>query len=133
MTTSMDQEVELARPSASGNFLERLANRLGVNAKSSVIFGEPVDREGVTVITVAKAGWGFGGGAGSGSDRSQSQVGEGSGGGGGVMISPVGYIEIKDGQARFHPIFDTNRILQLVIGVGFVTMLLLRSIRKFVR
>lgn len=133
MTTSMDQEVELARPSASGNFLERLANRLGVNAKSSVIFGEPVDREGVTVITVAKASWGFGGGAGSGSDTSQSQVGEGSGGGGGVMISPVGYIEIKGGQARFHPIFDTNRILQLVIGAGFVTMLLLRGIRKFIR
>ncbi len=133
MTTSVDQEVELARPSASGNFLERLANRLGVNAKSSAIFGEPVDREGVTVITVARASWGFGGGAGSGSNTSQSQIGEGSGGGGGVVISPVGYIEIKDGQARFHPIFDTGKILQLVIGVGFVSMLFLRSIRKFIR
>ena len=57
----------------------------------------PID--GVKVIPVAKARWGFGGGGGS-----RDAGGEGSGGGGGVWVSPVGYIEMKDGDSRFRPI-----------------------------
>src|SRR6266487_2022176 len=125
MSTNIGQETELDRSSASGTFLERLANRVGFNAKASVVFADPVERDGVTVIPVAKARWGFGGGAGSGSSTSQNQTDEGSGGGAGVLLSPVGYIEIKDGRARYRPIYDTGTIVQLLIATGFVTMLVL--------
>ncbi len=133
MSTNIGQETELDRSSASGTFLERLANRVGFNAKASVVFADPVERDGVTVIPVAKARWGFGGGAGSGRDADESRAGEGSGGGGGVMVSPVGYIELKDGNARFRPIYDSGTMLQLFIGAGIVTMLVLRGVRKLVR
>lgn len=77
------------------SFIERLANQLGITAAARNIYGEPIEREGVTVIPVAKAAYAFGGG--SGKEEKQ----EGSGGGGGVKLTPVGYIEIKRGVTRF--------------------------------
>ncbi len=132
-TSNISQDTQLARSSGSQTFLERMAEKIGVNTKASTVFADPIERDGVTVIPVAKARWGFGGGAGSGSSTSQNQTDEGSGGGAGVLLSPVGYIEIKDGQVRYHPIYDTGTIVQLLIAVGFVTMLVLRGIRKLVR
>ncbi|HKF35383.1 MAG TPA: spore germination protein GerW family protein [Ktedonobacteraceae bacterium] len=130
---SIDQQTELDRSTGSGTFLERLANRVGMNSKVSTVFGDPVERGGITIIPVARVGWGFGGGAGSGSNPNQNQAGEGSGGGGGTMVYPVGYIELRDGRATFYPIYDFGTILRLVIGAGIIAMLLLRSIRKLVR
>ena len=46
--------------------LQRLGETIGGKANVSTLFGEPVEREGVTVIPVAKARFGFGGGAGGG-------------------------------------------------------------------
>ncbi len=130
---SIDQQTELDRSTGSGTFLERLANRVGINSKVSTVFGDPVVRDGITIIPVAKVGWGFGGGAGSGGSADKSQVGEGSGGGGGTMVYPVGYIELREGRATFYPIYDFGAISRLVIGAGIVTILVLRSIRKLVR
>src|SRR5258708_17385803 len=124
------EQTERDRLTGSGSFLERLANRVGINSKVSTIFGDPVERDGITVIPVARVSWGFGGGAGSGSNPGQSQVGEGSGGGGGTMVNPVGYIELKNGRATFYPIYDFGTILRLGLGGGIVTMLVLGSILK---
>lgn len=110
-----------------------MANRVGIGARTTTVFADPVERDGITIIPVARATWGFGGGAGSGSNKDQSQVGEGSGGGAGVMVSPVGYIELKDGKARFHPIYDPNAILRILVGAGIVSILVLRGVRKLVR
>ncbi len=132
-TVNTNQETQLGRSISSQNFLERLAERIGVNARASTVFADPVERDGVTVIPVAKARWGIGGGAGSSKNPDQSQNDEGSGGGAGVLLSPVGYIEIKDGRARFTPIYDTGTILQLLFGAGIVAMLVLRGVRKLVR
>ena len=55
--------------------VERLADKLGSSAHSTAVFGEPVERDGVTVIPVAKARWGFGGGGG----RPLAQPGEAPG------------------------------------------------------
>ncbi len=49
--------------------LERIGETVGKRAQVSTIFGEPVQREGVTVIPVAKTRFGFGGGGGSGLPR----------------------------------------------------------------
>lgn len=84
------------------SLFSRLADRLGVAAKAATVFGEAVERDGVTVIPVAKARWGLG--AGGGHHRPGTR--EGIGGGGGVIVAPVGYIEIKDGASRFRQIWD---------------------------
>jgi uncharacterized spore protein YtfJ len=106
--------------------LVRLADRLGATAKAAAVFGEPVQRSGVTVIPVARARWGFGGGSGKGKD----EQGEGTGAGGGVQASPVGYIEVSDGDAQYKRINDPLRtalallVLPLSLGLSIVMLIL---------
>ncbi len=135
MSTSatISQETQVGPVSSRATFLESMADKIGINARVSAVFADPVERDGVTIIPVAKARWGFGGGAGSGAASSQTHVGEGSGGGAGVMLSPVGYIELKDGKARYRPIYDIGTFLRLFIVVGIVTPLVLRSVRRLIR
>jgi uncharacterized spore protein YtfJ len=85
----------------------------------------------MTIIPVAKARWGFGGG--SGRSSSEAEGPQGTGGGAGVNISPVGYIELKDGMARFRPIYDPGLIIPAIISLGFASMLILRGVRMLVR
>ncbi len=94
MDTAADQQTKSRKTS----FIERLAEKVGVNASAKTIYSEPVQCDGVTVIPVAKVRWGFGGGSGSKSGK------RGKGGGGGVQVSPLGYIEMKDGRSEYRPI-----------------------------
>lgn len=102
---------DTARDIESGGFVERLGERLGLSARASAVFGEPVEQGGVTVIPVAKATWGFGGGSGSESG------GQSSGGGGGGIVQPVGFIKVSGGDARFVPFRDPRvRMLRLALA-----------------
>ena len=58
----MADEVEDVEQNYKDDFLTNLAEKLGAAAKASLVFGEAVERDGVTVIPVAKSRWGFGGG-----------------------------------------------------------------------
>jgi uncharacterized spore protein YtfJ len=100
--------------------LERIGQTVGQRAQVSTIFGEPVEREGVTVIPVAKARFGFGGGGGSGS--SSGDEGSGGGGGGGVAVSPVGYIEVRDRGAEFKRISTATDVLALVAAASVAAL-----------
>jgi uncharacterized spore protein YtfJ len=110
---------------------ERLAEKLGASIQATTIFAPPVERDGRTVIPVARAAWGFGGGGGSGGNGALRR-GQGSGGGGGARINPIGYIEISDEGTRFRHIFDARTILTLTLGGGMLALLLLREVRKLV-
>jgi uncharacterized spore protein YtfJ len=80
-----------------------IAERLGAHTA----FGEPVSRDGVTVIPVAKVALGFGAGAGVGSDRHSTNGDEqsvGGGGGGGGFVQPMGFVEVTDSGARWVPL-----------------------------
>ncbi|MHB1345547.1 MAG: spore germination protein GerW family protein [Thermoleophilia bacterium] len=113
------------------NFLDRMAERVGSNARAEAVYGAPVERDGVTVIPVAKVRWGFGGGDGtSAGDGATHGAGGGSGGGGGVTVSPLGYIEIAEGESRFRRIADPAALAPVVLAGGFVAWLLLRGVRK---
>jgi uncharacterized spore protein YtfJ len=104
---------------AEPRFVERLAEKLGTAANSATIYGEPVERDGVTVIPVAKAAYGFGGGEGNGTEGK----GAGSGGGGGMVLTPVGYIEMKDGATLFRTIRDPQTVVK-VVAIGSLALFL---------
>jgi uncharacterized spore protein YtfJ len=114
-------------PSAP-TFLERMVERIGVHARSTSVYSEPISKDGVTIVPVAKVRWGFGGGSGSkvGSQR-------GSGGGGGIRVTPVGYIELKDGRSDFKPIRDPASFVPIVVAGGAAGFVLLRALRKLLR
>jgi uncharacterized spore protein YtfJ len=118
----MDPEEQARREAeqaAADERLSKIAERLGASASARAVFGEAVERDGVTVIPVARVRYGFGGGSGRGGGRrAKSDAGDedqfGSGGGGGVQAGPVGYIELCDGQASFTRISDRKRMLALL-------------------
>ena len=95
------------------NFVERLADIVQVHANARQVYGEPVERDGTTIIPVARLQWGFGGG---GLGRGAVERG---GGGGGVRATAIGYIEFRDGKSEFRPIRDPGDLGTLVaIGVA---------------
>jgi uncharacterized spore protein YtfJ len=109
--------MELEQPNSADRFIGTIAEKLGVAAQASTIFSEPVEREGITVIPVAKARWGFGGGVGHRKDE------DGAGGGGGVQVTPVGFIEIKNGHAEFRPIRTVSTPLMILGGISLLFLL----------
>jgi len=102
--------------SAQG-FIGSLAEKLGATARAATIFGDPVERDGLTVIPVAKARWGFGGGAGKRRDE------DGAGGGGGAQVTPVGFIELRNGEAEFRPIRNVSFGWLMLGGLGGLFLL----------
>ena len=107
---------EQERSNLVSELLERIGETVGQRAQVSTIFGEPVEREGVTVIPVAKARFGFGGGGGSGAR--EANEGSGGGGGGGVAVTPIGYIEVHDRSAAFKRISTPLDFLALVAAAS---------------
>src|SRR3954452_22215097 len=69
--------------------MDRMASKLGGKASVSAVYGDPLERGGVTVIPVARVSLGFGVGAGRG--HRDSRTDEGGGGGGGAAAVPVGH------------------------------------------
>lgn len=107
---------------ATGGLLEGLADRIGARVQSSAVFGPAVERGGVTVIPVARARWGFGGGAGGEGGS------EGAGGGGGGIVSPLGYIEVRESGAEFRPIRDRRLVAAAAATTICVAGLLARAL-----
>jgi uncharacterized spore protein YtfJ len=104
--------------------LQRIGHLVGDRVTVSTIFGEPIERDGLTVVPVARARFGFGGGGGGGA-RGEDQ-GSGGGGGGGAMVSPAGYIEIRDGVAEFRRITGPADLLALGVAAALAMIALRR-------
>lgn len=113
------------------------------------VFGEPIRQGDLIVIPVAKVRHGWGGGQGWGSEgakdsqdgqdgRDEENGGEaagggaGGGGGGGLgfAATPAGVIVIKDGEVRWQPVVDVNRIVFGGQLLGLVLLLTIRSVLK---
>ena len=116
-----------AATTPTATLLERLGQQLTTSATAQAVYGTPVERDGITVIPVAQARYGFGGGGGSGT-KAGGAAGGGMGAGGGVSLTPVGYIELRDGRSRFRPIRPS--VLPLVAVSGAIAWLLLRSVPR---
>ncbi|MBT2225751.1 sporulation protein [Nonomuraea sp. NEAU-A123] len=114
------------------NFME-LVERSKDSVTVKRVFGDPIQQGDVTVIPVARIIQGGGGGMGrqeasSGPDAVPG--GEGGGGGFGYGAIPAGVYVVKDGDVRWQPAVDVNRI---VIGGQIVAVVLLLTIRAILK
>jgi uncharacterized spore protein YtfJ len=126
MTTAEDQAQHAAEDDLGSRLLERLATQVGGKAGAKAVFGDAVERDGITVIPVARVRWGVGAGGGEGPE------GSGSGGGGGVVADPIGYIEVTSAGATFRPIprsFGPGAVL----GGALALAIVLRALARFRR
>jgi uncharacterized spore protein YtfJ len=102
------------------------------------VFGDPYEKDGVTVIPVANVmgGAGAGGGPGAGASPAstgQEAVGEGAADAGywmgyGLRATPAGVYVIKGGEVEWKPALDMNSLTLQRAGVAIVALLALRSI-----
>ena len=90
------------------------------------VFGDPYEREGVTVIPAARVQ----GAAGGGSGEDPQRQGKGSGSGFGMTARPVGAFVIRDGELSWRPAVDVNRIVLGGQVVAIVALLTVRAIIK---
>jgi uncharacterized spore protein YtfJ len=90
------------------------------------VFGEPYEKDGVTVIPAARVQ----GGAGGGSGEDPQGQGRGSGSGFGMTARPVGAFIIRDGELSWRPAVDVNRI---VLGGQLVAVAALLTVRAIIR
>ena len=147
---AMAEAVKAGRPNAIEGFVERIAERLGGKASVRSVFGDPVERDGLTIIPVAKVRYGFGGGAGRGpvavgpgrsgegspfseGDEGGTAPGMGTGGGGAVTADPIGYLEIGPQGAAFRPITPVMPSPAFLLAAGVTAALVLRALAKLLR
>jgi uncharacterized spore protein YtfJ len=85
------------------------------------VYGDPYERNGVTVIPAAMVAGGGGGGAGEGPEQGQT----GGGSGFGLGARPVGAYVISEGDVRWEPAVDVSRIAtQAIAAIALVILLL---------
>ena len=75
-----------------GNFLPELKNLI----QAETVFGEAYEVGGVSIIPVNSVKVGFG--VGTGSEEKK----DGGGGGGGVVLTPIAFLVVKDGDVSIH-------------------------------
>jgi uncharacterized spore protein YtfJ len=94
------------------------------------VFGEPIQREGMTVLPVASVATGGGGGGGARPTRKGETGAEesGEGGGFGLMAKPAGAFVIKEGSVTWNPAMDMNRVILGGQIVGIVALLVIGGI-----
>jgi uncharacterized spore protein YtfJ len=161
MVTELETAMAEARRAGDGGpiegFVERIADRIGAHATVKAVFGDPIERDGITIIPVAKVRWGFGGGAGSGpvpvgpgrpgadspfgeggaaateESRGAGSSGFGSGGGGGVTAEAIGWLEIGPDGADFRPIVPAMPSPGFLLAAGATAALVLRGLARLLR
>jgi uncharacterized spore protein YtfJ len=85
------------------------------------VYGDPIERDGLTIVPAADVRGGGGGGADS----------ENNGGGGfGLTARPVGVFIVKGDEVTWEPAVDVSRISIMGLLVGIVALLVLRSVVK---
>jgi uncharacterized spore protein YtfJ len=100
-------------------------------AQPDRVFGQPIERGGMTVIPCCELTFGVGTGSGFGqsvsSEKTPAATGQGSGGGGGVHSRPVATIVIRQGKVEVMPIVDVTKVsLAALTTAGFMAWWILR-------
>jgi hypothetical protein len=118
-----------ATRAAEGRLVELRAKKGGVMAVQEIlakagegltakrVFGEPYEKNGLTIITAARLAGGGGGG--------ENPHDKGAGGGFGGVTTPSGAYVIEGNTVTWKPAVDVNRIvlgMQLLAALGIVTI-----------
>ena len=90
------------------------------------VFGEPYEKDGLTIIPAARVQ----GAVGAGGGEDPQTQGKGSGGGFGMTARPVGAFIIRDGELSWRPAVDATRIVLGGQVVAIVALLTVRAIIK---
>ena len=90
------------------------------------VFGEPYERDGVTVLPAAAVRGGGGSGYGTEEGRQAGALQEGEGGGFGITARPAGAYVFTDGTVTWQPAVDVNRIVAFGV-LGWVATVWLVS------
>ncbi len=91
--------------------------------RASAVFGEPFEKNGLTIIPAAT----ISGGAGGGGNEGDPQAG---GVGFGVYSRPVGAFVIKGGEVSWQPALDLNRVILLAIVALFTLRTIVKALAK---
>lgn len=86
------------------------------------VFGQPYEKNGVTVIAASHVSGGGGGG--------QAPDSEAGGGGAGVDARPAGVFVIKGEDVTWVPAFDLNRVIFVAQLVAVIAILSWRSVAR---
>ena len=82
------------------------------------VYGEPIERDGLTVIPAARVMGGSGGGTGQDDEGQQ-----GEGGGFGLIARPAGAFVIRDGEITWRPAVDPNTVIVAAAAVTITAIL----------
>jgi uncharacterized spore protein YtfJ len=107
--------------------LPEVLGRAADAAQVHRVFGEPIERDGVTIIPAASVRGGAGGGGGRGPKQEE---GEGSGGGYGFMAHPAGVFVLRGDQVDWRPALDLGKVILGGQLVAVTFLLVLRSILR---
>ena len=98
------------------------------------VFGDPIEKNGLTVIPVARVMGGGGGGEGpvpmETPEGVEAKAPTGSGAGFGLSARPAGVYVLKGEDVRWVPAIDVNRIVFGAQVVAIFAFLMIRSIAK---
>ena len=94
------------------------------------VFGDPIERNGLTIIPVANVMGGGGAGSGTQGDTPDAAAGTGSGAGFGVRATPAGVYVVQGDTVKWEPAVDMGRVILVGQVVAIVALLVLRSILK---
>ena len=90
------------------------------------VFGDPLEKDGVTVLPAAKVQGGAGGGGGEGPEGE----GKGFGSGFGINARPAGVFVIRGDEVTWKPAIDVNRVILGGQVLGVVALLVVRSVLR---
>jgi len=93
---------------------QELLDNASRGVSASQVFGEPYEKDGVTVIPVARVV----GGGGGGYARE-----EGSGSGYGLLAEPVGAYVITEGSVKWEPAVNVNKIITGAFIISAIAIL----------
>lgn len=82
------------------NVLTFVADQTMTLAKENTVLGEPVEKDGVTVIPVSKLTVGFAGGGADMVDANRKKRQHPAGGGANVTMTPMSFIVIHEGDVK---------------------------------
>jgi uncharacterized spore protein YtfJ len=94
------------------------------------VFGEPYEKNDVTVIPAARIWGGGGGGLQNGQDGATPDGGISFGSGFGLMGRPAGAIVIRGDKVRWQPAVDPNAVLAVLLVLAIVVLRTARRRRR---